>query len=80
MSKCKFCEQEMTAPETVDCTANRSVRFLRGKRRSLAVPHSGPARCHDCNVAAGGYHHPGCDAEECPRCGGQIISCACGAL
>jgi hypothetical protein len=35
------------------------------------------ARCHDCNVAPGGLHHPGCDVERCPRCGGQQVTCAC---
>lgn len=34
-------------------------------------------RCHDCNIQVGGYHHPGCDMEECPRCHGQLISCGC---
>lgn len=33
--------------------------------------------CHDCNVTKGQYHHLGCDMEECPRCGGQLISCDC---
>src|ERR1700722_12936936 len=34
-------------------------------------------RCHDCNVRDGGFHHPGCDAERCPRCDGQLIGCGC---
>ena len=33
--------------------------------------------CHDCNVSVGQYHHHGCDYEECPICGHQLISCGC---
>ncbi len=34
-------------------------------------------RCHDCNTYIGGFHHPGCDNERCPKCHGQLISCGC---
>lgn len=34
-------------------------------------------RCHDCGIERGGVHHPGCDMERCPRCGGQLIGCGC---
>jgi len=34
-------------------------------------------RCHDCGAKVGHYHHPGCDVEECPGCGGQLIGCEC---
>jgi hypothetical protein len=35
------------------------------------------ARCGDCNAKYGHYHHPGCDCERCPACGGQLISRGC---
>lgn len=43
------------------------------------IPFFGDAgeRCHDCNALSGHYHHWGCDAEICPMCGGQLISCEC---
>jgi hypothetical protein len=34
-------------------------------------------RCHDCFVEPGGFHHSGCDVGQCPRCGGQLITCDC---
>jgi len=34
-------------------------------------------RCPDCNVVPGGDHHPNCEHEYCPKCGGQLIGCAC---
>lgn len=33
--------------------------------------------CGDCAVRTGQLHVPGCDIEECPRCGRQLISCDC---
>ena len=34
-------------------------------------------RCGDCGAKPGQYHHSGCDVEECPNCGGQLIGCEC---
>lgn len=29
--------------------------------------------CNDCWCPVGGFHHPGCDVEQCPH--GQLIGC-----
>ncbi len=72
--KCHYCEQEMT-DSNADCTGN-TVRFPDGTVME-AIPYDGPDKCHDCSIKRGGRHHPGCDMERCPRCGGQLISCGC---
>jgi len=33
--------------------------------------------CADCRAAVGGVHHVNCDHEECPRCHGMMLMCAC---
>jgi hypothetical protein len=49
---------------------------FQGPQDAFRVPDE---RCHDCNVERGEIHHRRCDAETCPRCGGQLISCDCEA-
>jgi hypothetical protein len=31
--------------------------------------------CPDCGVAEGELHKRGCDREQCPECGQQLIGC-----
>lgn len=41
------------------------------------MPRGERAICHDCDCQEGQFHSPGCDMEQCPFCGGQLISCDC---
>lgn len=83
MAVCRYCHNEMTDPATISCSRDTIV-FVDGQTMA-AVPYlledsgrSANERCHDCSVAVGGYHHPGCDMERCPRCGDrQLFLCGC---
>lgn len=33
--------------------------------------------CRDCGTAVGELHTLGCDVEQCPDCGQQLIGCDC---
>lgn len=39
------------------------------------VNRTSPARCGDCGAQRGAEHVEGCDQEECPTCGLQLIGC-----
>jgi hypothetical protein len=79
MAVCRWCEQEMTDPNTVTCTGNEEVEYPDGTKLPSSDYHfqEEDGRCHDCKIRHGGKHHPGCDVERCPKCGGQLISCSC---
>jgi hypothetical protein len=54
-----------------------AVQLQDGSTMQRRTHTDGEGYCHDCNAAPGSYHHPGCDWERCPVCGGQIIGCDC---
>ncbi len=84
MSICNWCKNEMSGEKAVDnCSGNVASSLIIDGDEYEPIPYE-PSfdyeeghRCHDCNVAVGGCHHPGCDMEECPKCDGQLISCGC---
>lgn len=82
MADCEFCGQGMN--EADSCTKNAVLypappeEPIDGVYR-LAVPYGeednweAQERCHDCGVPPGGYHHPGCDVEQSPVTGEQLL-------
>jgi hypothetical protein len=70
MAVCAWCGREMSTGAS--CT--EGTLHSGGVVWPLSPATS---RCHDCGVRPGGLHHPGCDMQRCPRCGGQLISCGC---
>ncbi len=81
LSICAFCFHDIDRDHIVSCENNRYVKFKDGS--SFASFPFYPEnillslRCPDCNVRIGGYHHPGCEYEICPKCSGQLLTCGC---
>ena len=78
MAICDSCNQEMTTRKgctmtSIDVEGVSYARIPLGNE-TLLPPG---ARCGDCGVKRGSYHHPGCAREQCPRCGDQLFCCDC---
>lgn len=76
-AKCQDCGQKMKSGNA--CTKT-TIKIDGEKYDRITYEHDGGPiykYCHDCNTSIGGLHHLGCDMEDCPKCGGQLISCGC---
>lgn len=79
--QCPYCEAEFATGE--GCTTS-TIPFP-DEVRVPAVRYgdendqfaANEPRCPDCGVARGGYHHPFCEVERCPRCHGRLATCGC---
>lgn len=81
MAICKLCGKDMLTAK--GCNEHC---YVHGQKYIPAIKNGGPGdwsegkpgrACHDCNAQPGEYHHYGCDAERCPVCKGQMLSCNC---
>jgi hypothetical protein len=79
---CESCKQPM-GPDPVSCISEpitidgvERARLHFGAEKGFAegaFEHP----CHDCGIVVGQFHHDGCDLEQCPNCGGQLLACDC---
>ena len=82
MAKCEYCNKEMQTGKScsfkylIDSDGKFYKRIKAGDDGDFAEGEE-DCDCHDCAVKVGGYHHFGCDAERCPKCGMQLLGCEC---
>ena len=58
--------------ETVLVRGRELPRVRFGYERDVA-----DSPCVGCGRYYFDYHAPGCDWEQCPACGGQLVTCGC---
>jgi hypothetical protein len=79
MAICGWCHGDMAMAIscTVDVWHQNGRRFAMIRVGDEPGWHTSSDQCGDCVAIRGGWHHPGCDLQRCPVCGGQLMSCGC---
>lgn len=82
MAKCECCKREMLTAEgcaigEIHIGGKIYPRIKCGAENDLIPNMQKGERCHDCGASVGYFHHWNCDAERCPACGEQLLSCDC---
>jgi len=83
MAICRSCQKEISDASVTTCTGNTYIKYPDGDvlraisfdPKRLHLPQW--YRCPECNVVPSGDHHSNCDLAYCPKCGGQLVNCAC---
>ena len=72
MTICELCEQEKR--KAYSCLKRMAGQIPFGDEKR--VSHQDRC-CPDCGVGGAGFHHPGCNIEDCPACRGKLALCVC---
>jgi len=76
MAVCELCKQE--TQEAYSCTKRMERQIVFGSESwSDWALGEIPSTCGDCGVGIGGFHHPDCNIEECPKCHRRLLNCDC---
>ena len=74
MAICNLCGRDTA--DAASCVKGR-VEIDGDFYDAIPFPITRTGRCSVCGVLPGGFHHLHCQQEECPKCGGQFVSCGC---
>ena len=81
MADCRACGRDMRTADSCDeedwVLNGATYKPIPYGSGACAAGGQGAARCPDCGVARGRYHHFGCALEACPRCHRQVLTCDC---